>query len=130
MSDPVSVSLTSWQRACRSLLLRALAGLGDGCLRIDDRDGRHVLGQGKEVRVHVHDGSFYPAALLEQSSGVGRAYMEGWWTCEDPVGLVRLLARNEKAIRRWTAPRPSATPALPSSSRRSSRSSTRPTPCR
>jgi cyclopropane-fatty-acyl-phospholipid synthase len=106
MSDPVSisVSLTRWQRVCRSLLLRALAGLEDGCLVLEDCDGQHVLGQGQEVRVHVLDGSFYPAALLEQSSGVGRAYMEAWWTCSDPVGLVRLLARNEKTIRRWTAP--------------------------
>ena len=94
-----------WQRTCRSLLLRALRGLEGGSLVLLDGDGRHVLGNGDEIRVRVHDGSFYPAALLEQSSGVGRAYMEGWWSCGDPVGLIRLLARNEPAVRRWTSTR-------------------------
>ena len=63
-----------------------------------------LWGRGKPIHVRIHDGAFYPAALFEQSSGVGRAYMEGWWSCDDPVGLIRLLARNESVIRRWTAP--------------------------
>ena len=91
---PVSSPLTRRQRICRTLLLRALAGLGGGRVVLQDRDGRHGVGQGPEIRVDVHDGAFYPAALFEQSSGVGRAYMEGWWSCGDPVGLIRLLARN------------------------------------
>ena len=106
MTDITQASTTPsrWQRACRSLLLRALDGLEGGKLVLFDADGTHALGTGEEVRVHVRDGSFYPAALLEQSSGVGQAYMDGWWSCDDIVGLVRLLARNERTIRRWTAP--------------------------
>jgi len=95
---------TGWQRTCRGLFLRALGGLEGGRIILHDGDGEHVLGHGREIRVDIHDGSFFPAALFEQSSGVGRAYMEGWWSCADPVGLIRLLARNETAIRRWTAP--------------------------
>ncbi len=30
--------------------------------------------------------------------------MQGWWQCDEPVNLVRILARNEGALRRWTAP--------------------------
>jgi cyclopropane-fatty-acyl-phospholipid synthase len=106
MTDLTATSASPglWQRACRTLFLRALDGLEGGRLVLLDGDGPHVLGRGEEIRVHVRNGSFYPAALLEQSSGVGHAYMEGWWSCEDPVGLVRLLARNEAAIRRWTTP--------------------------
>jgi cyclopropane-fatty-acyl-phospholipid synthase len=102
--DAVTSVPSRWQRTCRALLLRALAGLDGGRLVLQDGDGRHGLGQGPEILVTVHDGAFYSAALLEQSAGVGRAYMEGWWSCGNPVELVRLLARNEDAIRRWTAP--------------------------
>ena len=30
--------------------------------------------------------------------------MEGWWDCDDLVDLIRILARNEEVLRRWTAP--------------------------
>ena len=95
---------TRRQRLCRHLLVRALAGIEGGRLVLCDGDGRHAVGQGPQVELHVRDAAFYPAALLEQSAGVGRAYACGWWTCSDPVELVRLLARNEPVIRRWTAP--------------------------
>ncbi|MBE0564532.1 MAG: class I SAM-dependent methyltransferase [Krumholzibacteria bacterium] len=95
---------TRGQRLCRRLLLGALAGIEGGRLVLRDGDGRHAAGHGAGIELHVLDGSFYPAALWGQSSGVGRAYAQGWWTCSDPVGLVRLLARNEPVIRRWTAP--------------------------
>ena len=95
---------TRRQRLCRRLLLRVLAGIEGGRLVLRDGDGRHAVGRGAEIELDVCDGAFYPAALWEQSSGVGRAYACGWWTCSDPVELVRLLARNEAVIRRWTAP--------------------------
>ena len=95
---------TRWQRTCRALFLRALDGLEGGLIVLRDGDGDHALGRGPEIGIEVHDGSFYPAALFEQSSGVGRAYMEGWWSCPDPVGMIRVFARNESTIRRWTAP--------------------------
>ncbi len=101
---PSAAIPTPGQRRCRHLLLRALAGLEGGRLVLCDSDGRHAAGQGPQIELRVHDASFYPAALWEQSAGVGRAYARGWWTCDDPVGLIRLLARNERALRRWTAP--------------------------
>jgi cyclopropane-fatty-acyl-phospholipid synthase len=73
-----------------------------------DSDGTWTLGHISDAcplttEVEVTHGAFYPAALLEQSAGVGRAYMAGWWHCDEPVVLVRILARNETAIRRWTS---------------------------
>lgn len=100
--------LTPWQRGCRALLLRSLAGLETGRLTLADADGVRTLGPGgvdaPHARLEVADGAFYPAAVLEQSAGVGRAFMAGWCRSEDTVALVRLLARNEAALRRWTAP--------------------------
>lgn len=102
---PASIALpTPAQRLCRRLLARALAGIEGGSLVLVDGDGRQVLGKGPAITLRIHDGAFYPAALWEQSAGVGRAYARGWWTCDDPVGLVRLLARNEPVLRRWAAP--------------------------
>lgn len=95
---------TRLQRLCRRLLLRALAGIEGGRLALRDGDGLHAVGRGAEIELRVRNAAFYPAALWEQSAGVGRAYAHGWWTCSDPVALVRLLARNEPVLRRWTAP--------------------------
>jgi cyclopropane-fatty-acyl-phospholipid synthase len=87
-----------------------LGGLRTGRLTVRDADGVWHLGgpdgpdTAASLVLEVLDGAFYPAALFEQSSGVGRAYMQGWWSCADPVALIRLLARNEAVMRRWTAP--------------------------
>ncbi|MEZ4387741.1 MAG: cyclopropane-fatty-acyl-phospholipid synthase family protein [Candidatus Krumholzibacteriia bacterium] len=101
--------LSRWQRSCRGLLVRALGDLREGRLELRDADGVWTLGRTTDACplvavVHVTDGAFYPAALLEQTAGVGRAYMAGWWRCDEAVDLVRILARNERALRRWTAP--------------------------
>ncbi len=98
-----------WQKICRHLLLRVLDGLTEGRIVIRDAEGCRAVGPASApadftVEIEVWDPSFYPAVLLKQSAGTGRAYMEGWWGCEDPVTLMRILARNEKVLRRWTAP--------------------------
>jgi cyclopropane-fatty-acyl-phospholipid synthase len=100
---------TRWQRICRALLLRTLGELQEGRVVLCDADGMWALGRitgtcSLTARVEVIDGAFYPAALLQQSAGVGRAYMAGWWRCAEPVVLIRILARNEAALRRWTGP--------------------------
>jgi hypothetical protein len=100
---------SAWQRLCRRLLLRALGSLRAGRVTLHDADGTWTIGHpdadpSLTVRLEVSDPAFYPAALLEQSAGVGRAYMEGWWEADDPVALMRILARDEVALRRWTGP--------------------------
>lgn len=97
---------TRWQRACRSLLLRILRDLEQGSLVLRDPQGSWTLGRGDgpAAVLQVTDPAFYPSALLGQSSGVGRAFMAGWCRSDDPVALIRLLARNEAVLRRWTAP--------------------------
>lgn len=97
------------QKICRRLLLRVLSGLRNGRIDIRDAEGTWSLGSDTDgttdrVTLEVRNPAFYPAVLLQQSSGTGRAFMEGWWTCEDMVTLMRILARNEDVLRRWTAP--------------------------
>jgi cyclopropane-fatty-acyl-phospholipid synthase len=44
--------------------------------------------------VVVHDTRAYSAVIREGSIGLGRGYIEGWWSSDDPVAVVRVLIRN------------------------------------
>jgi len=33
--------------------------------------------------IQVHNEDFYARAIAQGSIGIGEAYMEGWWDCED-----------------------------------------------
>ena len=45
--------------------------------------------------IHVRDVRFYERVLAEGSLGFGEAYMEGWWDCEDMVGLIRRIGKED-----------------------------------
>lgn len=101
--------LSSRQKICRKLFLKILANLRGGRIVLRDADGFHVLGtaggrDGLQAEVTVRDPAFYCAAVSEQSAGVGRAFMEHWWDSPQLVDLIRIFARNEDVLRRWTAP--------------------------
>lgn len=46
----------------------------------------------------VHDPRAYTAVVTEGSIGLGRGFIEGWWSSDDPVGVVRFLIRNMGTI--------------------------------
>src|SRR5210317_1880493 len=91
--------LNSRQRICRKLFLNILAELKGGRITLTDADGSHVLGTATqqddlEAEVTVRDPAFYCAAVMEQSAGVGRAFMQHWWDCPQLVDRIRIFARN------------------------------------
>jgi cyclopropane-fatty-acyl-phospholipid synthase len=47
-----------------------------------------------EATLVVHDARAYSAVFSEGSVGLGRGFIEGWWTSDDPVAVVRVLIRN------------------------------------
>lgn len=47
-----------------------------------------------EATVVVRDERAYAALVREGSIGLGRGYLEGWWTSDDPVAVVRFAIRN------------------------------------
>lgn len=47
-----------------------------------------------EATVVVRDERAYAALVREGSIGFGRGYLEGWWTTDDPVAVVRFAIRN------------------------------------
>ena len=106
-NDPVT------GRAARQVIHLLLARADIGTLSIEEhvngnsRSFRHFVGSksGIETRVKVHDVRAYTAIVREGSVGLGRGFIEGWWTADDPVGVVRYLITNlgtlDAARNRW-----------------------------
>jgi cyclopropane-fatty-acyl-phospholipid synthase len=82
-------------------VLRRLAGLRGGCITLGDSSGESVLGDPAaplRAAVAVRDPSFWPAVALRGSVGAGEAYMDGAWTADDLVALVRILVRDREVL--------------------------------
>jgi cyclopropane-fatty-acyl-phospholipid synthase len=71
------------------------------------RDRSYGPGGELTATVTVVDRRAYAAVLAEGSIGFGRGYIEGWWTSDDPVAVVRVVIRNMATIdrirNRWEA---------------------------
>jgi len=91
---------SAWlDRFLRARLIERLDGLRGGQLHIHDDLGHVVLGSATEpgaliVRLHVTDPGFYRQVASNGSVGAGESYMDGLWSCDDLVALMRLLVRN------------------------------------
>ncbi len=92
-------------RTLRSRLLAQLGALRDCELRVEDGHGRVTLGTAAADPAHtlraslrIHDVGFYRAAAANGSVGAAEAYMDGLWSCDDLVALVRVLVRNRDLL--------------------------------
>lgn len=86
-------------RLLRKRLFASLAQLAGGRLAIEDSLGGATLGQGSAVvRLTIRDMAFYRLVATQGSVGAGEAFGDGMWTCDDLVGLVRLLVRNRDTL--------------------------------
>ena len=102
--------LPNWrERTCRRAVTALFADLRHGSLRLCEPGQEAVLlGAGPPAAsLVVHDGAFWPAALLGGSVGVGEAYTEGLWSSDDLPALIALFARNrglsDRFDRGWAA---------------------------
>ena len=78
-----------------------LGALRTGTLRV--RDGVSTLAFGESARedaadIQVHDYRAYTAQAVTGTLGSADAYINGWWSCDDLVGLFRLLTKNAVAM--------------------------------
>jgi cyclopropane-fatty-acyl-phospholipid synthase len=95
--------MTAIESACRRLALRVLSGIRDGRLVLVEGRRRVSFGQADSdlaATVEIHSPSFY-RAMFGGSVGLGEAYRDGAWDCDDLVTLVRIAARNMGGLDRW-----------------------------
>lgn len=93
--------MTAAQRAARAAVHALLRRVDGGVIELEEPGGR-VLSFGRQARppyapltarVVVHDPRAYTELALRHGTGFGRAYMDGRWSCEELVTLVRIAAR-------------------------------------
>jgi cyclopropane-fatty-acyl-phospholipid synthase len=108
----VSPAMRPVERWFRGQVMRRLATITSGRLVITDADGQYVIGSGdSSLEVLIADGRTWGEVATSGTVGAGTAWIRGWWTCADPVGLVRYLIRNRSALdgletglARWSMP--------------------------
>lgn len=104
LSDAPTMQARAMDRLLRGKLLDSMRDLRHGSLTLHDALGRIELGNRAgtvaplQAQLRVDDMRFYRAVALNGSVGAGEAYADGWWHCEDPVALVRLLVRNRDLL--------------------------------
>jgi cyclopropane-fatty-acyl-phospholipid synthase len=96
--------MTAIEGACRRLALRALSSIRDGRLDLIEPTGRRLsFGQPSaelSATLEVHSPHFY-RAMLGGSVGLGEAYRDGVWDCDDLVAVARIAVRNMGGLDRW-----------------------------
>jgi cyclopropane-fatty-acyl-phospholipid synthase len=101
---PLPRSASRADLAARALLLRLLEHLQGGTLTIIEHDGTvsvhgrtdHADALGVTVRLATP--AVWREVATKASRGLGETYVDGWWSTDDLVGLVRLLIRNLDAF--------------------------------
>ena len=87
------------ERAVRSRLQL----ISSGVLQIRDADGVAEYGSpapdGLEASVTIHDPAFWTALMTGGSLGAGEAFMDESWRTDDLTAVVRILVRNQDALK-------------------------------
>src|SRR5262245_59522712 len=89
--------MTATERSCRALCLWMFRRIRGGHLELIEPDGTRLSfgdpAADLAATAEIHSASFY-RAVLGGSVGLGEAYRDGLWDCDDLVALVRIAARN------------------------------------
>lgn len=82
-------------RVARRFVLRTLARFPESGLTLVEPDGRVlVIGEASSARLHIHDWRVYRMMFTGGGLGAAEAYMEGLWSSDDLVAVVRYFATN------------------------------------
>jgi cyclopropane-fatty-acyl-phospholipid synthase len=106
--------MTAIESASRRAALGLLSSLRGGCLELDEASQNESLWRAPShqhfrfgepsadlaAHVQVHSRRFY-RALLRGSVGLGEAYRDGLWGCDDLVAVMRIACRNMTPLDRW-----------------------------
>jgi cyclopropane-fatty-acyl-phospholipid synthase len=123
--------MTAIESASRRLALGAFSRVRGGSMELIEPDGRNfTFGEAAAdlaATVRVNSGRFYKT-LLSGSVGLGEAYRDRLWDCDDLVALLRIACRNLGSLDAWRrrihpllAPLEKTVWRVPRNSRRASR---------
>ena len=97
----------------RSVMFRLLGRMTQDQLEIKDVDGTKAVFGGADrttgsawsdpaeplkASLTITDERAWSAVVTEGSIGLGRGYLEGWWTSDDPTTVVRVIIRNLRGL--------------------------------
>lgn len=90
-------------RLFRALVLSQLRKIEHGQITILENGQECYFGQvcsgfPLHAQIEVHDSTAWKDVALGGSSGSGEAYMQGSWSCDDLVSLMRIFVRNHQAL--------------------------------
>ncbi len=86
--------------AFRKAVFAGLRQLVGGRITIVDGDMECAFGDPAAdlaATIQVLDARFYRAIAIGGSMGAGESFRDGYWSCDDLVGLIRIFARNMQA---------------------------------
>jgi cyclopropane-fatty-acyl-phospholipid synthase len=96
--------MTAIESASRRLALSAFSRVRGGSLELIEPDGRRfTFGDAAAdlaATIRVNSARFY-RALLSGSVGLGEAYRDKLWDCDDLVALLRIACRNLGSLDAW-----------------------------
>ncbi len=86
-------------RVERAAVLGLARRIRNGTLVVHERGRTHTVGAGAPtLHVRVLDDRAWSAVARHGSAGLGEAFFEGWWECDDLVAVLRLLHANTERL--------------------------------
>lgn len=96
-------SFTRMQRLARELVFSRLRRAETGHLTFRDSEGEFSFGtrergDPRAATITVHDPRLYGHVALWGTVGSGEAWMDGWWTADDLLAVIRFFVRNREVM--------------------------------
>ncbi len=92
-------------RFARNLVFSKLQSLREGLIVVIDPIERKSFGNSAEknlkATLEIHDLKFYSKIAFGGTIGVGEAFMDGDWSCEEIPMLVRIILRNQNFLKEF-----------------------------
>ena len=87
-------------RQARKRVLAKLEKIESGYIEVSEAGEQYFFGvpSSHKVKITVTDSRFWSELALGGNTGGGKAYIEGYWQCDDLVGLIRILVLNAKIL--------------------------------
>lgn len=94
---------TILSRIAKSILIKQLQAIKLGSLTLYVGDEVHQFGtpakdQHPNAIIHVHDERLFSYILLDGEPAAGKSYVDGWWSSDQLLDVLRLFSLNQNAL--------------------------------